>query len=154
MKRRDLIGGGVVFLFGAVTAVLSAQMPIGTFRAAGSGLFPLCLGILLMALSGAYMVQVFWSEKRPNEDGTSAAKEEGLSLPVIAFLTIMAVATLFLHTLGYAVVSFLLMAGLLRVLGLKRWPLNVALSLVTAAASHTLFVYVLKIPLPRGFLGI
>ena len=55
MKRSEALGGGVIFLFGAVTAVLSLQMPIGSFRAAGSGLFPLCLGILLMALSAAYV---------------------------------------------------------------------------------------------------
>lgn len=154
MKQRDILGGGVILLFGAVTAILSAQMPIGNFRAAGSGLFPLCLGILLMVLSGAYIVQVIWSTEEPTGDDTPAAEERGLPLPVVAFLTIMALATLFLHTLGYAVVSFLLMVGLLRLLGLKRWPLNVALSLLTAAASDTLFVYVLKIPLPKGLLGI
>ena len=48
MKRDEIIEGVVLFLCGAGTVALSLQMPIGTFRMAGSGLFPLCLGIALM----------------------------------------------------------------------------------------------------------
>jgi hypothetical protein len=51
MKRAELIDGVVIFIIGGVTAALSLRMPIGTFRMAGSGLFPLCLGIALMLLA-------------------------------------------------------------------------------------------------------
>jgi hypothetical protein len=37
---------------------------------------------------------------------------------------------------------------------MKRWPINIFLSLATAAASYFLFVQWLKIPLPKGLLGI
>ncbi|MBI4966248.1 MAG: tripartite tricarboxylate transporter TctB family protein [Desulfomonile tiedjei] len=154
MKPSDILGGGVIFLFGAITVVLSAQMPIGTFRAAGSGLFPLCLGLLLMALSAAFVAKGLLSAEKDAGTDAHAAEEPGLPLPVIAFLAIMAGTTLLLKPFGYLAVSFLLMVGLLRLLGSKRWPLNLALSLLTAAASHMLFVYLLKIPLPRGVLGI
>lgn len=156
MKQGDMVSGGVIFLFGALTVILSLQMPIGTFRAAGSGLFPLCLGILLMVLSALYMLNVLRSAKEEEEEKKDAPADEerGSLLPVVAFLAILALATLFLTTLGYPVVSFLLMLGLLRVLGSKRWPLNLAVSLVTAAGSHIVFVYLLKIPLPKGFPGI
>ena len=40
MKRDEIIGGIILFLFGGITILLSLQMPIGTFRAAGTGLFP------------------------------------------------------------------------------------------------------------------
>lgn len=154
MKRGDLLGAVVFFLFGAVTAILSLRMPIGTLRAAGSGLFPLCLGILLMVLSSLVIVKLFWDASRHADKAVSAIKKPDSSFPVVAFLTIMAFAVLFLNTIGYALDSFLLMLGLLVVLGPRRWRLNVALSLLTAAGSYLLFVHVLKIPLPRGFLGI
>ena len=154
MKRSEALGGGVIFLFGAVTAVLSLQMPIGSFRAAGSGLFPLCLGILLMALSAAYVGQVLWAAREEIKKDADVAPERESPAQVLAFLAVIVVATLLLKPLGYPLVEFLLMVGLLRVLGSKRWPLNLTLSLVTAAGSHLLFVYLLKIPLPRGFLGI
>lgn len=154
MKQSDMVSGGVMFLFGALTVILSLQMPIGTFRAAGSGLFPLCLGILLIGLSALFMLKALGSGKEEEKKDAPAEAEAGSLLPVVAFLAILALATLFLTTLGYPVVSFLLMLGLLRVLGSKRWPLNLAVSLGTAAGSHIVFVYLLKIPLPKGFLGI
>jgi len=154
MKQSEILSGGVIFLFGAVTAILSLQMPIGTFREAGAGLFPLCLGILLMVLSTACMVKGLWSAEEPIAQRASAAEEPGSPLPVVAFLAVMALTTLLLKTLGYLIVSFLLMVGLLRILGSRRWSLNLTLSLLTAAGSDILFVYLLKIPLPKGFLGL
>ena len=56
MRRDEMIEGVVIFLCGGITAMLSLQMPIGTFRMAGSGLFPLCLGILLMILSLLFLL--------------------------------------------------------------------------------------------------
>ncbi len=156
MKQSDILGGGVIFLFGALAAILSLQMPIGTLRAPGSGLFPLCLGVLLMLLAAVSMVGALWNgQGEIREEAFCEPEPEPKSvLPVVAFLAVLALTTLFMKTLGYPVVSFLLMVGLLRILGLKRWPLNLALSLLTAAGSHGLFVYLLKIPLPKGFPGI
>jgi hypothetical protein len=49
MKRAELIDGVVIFIMGGVTRRFP-QDAIGTLRMAGSGLFPLCLGIALMLL--------------------------------------------------------------------------------------------------------
>ena len=43
-----------LFVFGAITAALSLQFPLGTLRAPGSGFFPLALGLLLMGLAAAH----------------------------------------------------------------------------------------------------
>ena len=34
-----------LFVFGAITAALSLQLPLGTLRMPGSGFFPLALGL-------------------------------------------------------------------------------------------------------------
>lgn len=154
MKPSDLFGAVAFFVLGSATAILSLQMPIGTLRAAGSGLFPLCLGILLMVLSSVCIVNVLWGAKKREKEQICAPEGPGSPAVVVAFLAIIALATLFLKTLGYAIVSFLLMAALLRLLGVKRWLFNLSLSLLTAAGAHTVFVYLLKIPLPKGILGI
>jgi hypothetical protein len=60
MKRAELIEGAVLFLCGAATIALSLQMPIGMFRMAGSGLFPLCLGIALMLLDTILAAPGVW----------------------------------------------------------------------------------------------
>jgi putative tricarboxylic transport membrane protein len=154
VKRDEIIGGIILFIFGGITALLSLRMPIGTFRAAGTGLFPLLLGIFLMILSGVFLLNLSWQKKK--EPGEKEFKKEipGSTKNIILFLGAMASATLFLNPLGYPLISFLLMVALLRILGTRRWTTNIFLSLVTAAASYLLFVGWLKIPLPKGWIGI
>jgi putative tricarboxylic transport membrane protein len=129
-------------------------MSLGTFRAAGPGLFPFILGVFLMILSAVFLLNLFLQKER--EPGKKEVQTEipGSAKRIILFLGVMALAILFFNPLGYPLISFLLMVALLRILGMKRWAFNILLSLVTAGVSYFLFVGWLKIPLPRGFIGI
>ena len=155
MKRDEAMGGVILFFFGGITTLLSLRMPIGTFRAAGTGLFPLLLGIILMTLSGLFLLNLFLRKGKGVEKKESPVGAIPASItPVVLFLGMMALAALFLNSLGYPLIAFLLMVALLKILGMKRWPANILLSLATAAASYFLFIQWLKIPLPKGWLGI
>ncbi len=74
MNRDEAIGGILIFLFGAATAYFSANASIGTFRAAGSGLFPLGLGILLMGLSIVLLIKAYVQGKPIREKETTQAE--------------------------------------------------------------------------------
>ena len=149
------MGGAILFFFGGLTTLLSLRMPIGTFRAAGTGLFPLLLGIILMVLSGLFLLNLLLRKEKDLEKKEAPVEAAPRSLkPVILFLGMMALATMFLNSLGYPLIAFLLMVSLLKILGMKRWSINILWSLTTAAASYFLFVQWLKIPLPKGWLGI
>ncbi|MBP1738580.1 MAG: hypothetical protein H6Q48_873 [Deltaproteobacteria bacterium] len=153
MNRDELIGGTLIFLFGAVTAYLSLRMPVGTFRAAGSGLFPLGLGILLMGLSIVLLIKAYVQgkpirEKKPLSEVPRSVKQ------VILFMGAIALATLLFKQLGYPLMWFLLLFALLRILGVRRWAFNLSLSLLTATGAYFLFVLWLQIPLPKGWIGV
>ena len=154
LDRDEAIGGIVIFLFGAVTTFLSLKMPIGTFRMAGTGMFPLCLGILLMILSGMFVLKIFiqGKEKQLKKEAPIISSESPLQL--ILFLGTMVLATLFFNRLGYPLISFLLMLGLLRILGMNRWGLNILISVVTSVGSYFVFVQWLGIPMPKGWIGL
>jgi len=154
MQRNEITGGIVLLIFGAITTILSLGMPIGTFRAAGTGMFPLILGVFLMLLSGVFLLHILL--ERQKEPGKKEFQKEpsGSARNLILFLGTMVLATLFFNPLGYPLISFFLMVALLRILGMKRWTVNILLSLVTATASYFLFVGWLKIPLPKGWIGI
>ncbi len=154
MKRDEIIVGFIIFLFGGITAILSLKMPIGTFRNAGTGLFPLSLGILLMILSGLFILKISYGRKRASGKEKMGTKALGSIQQMILFLGVMVLATLGFNTLGYPLISFLLLIFLLRTLGMKRWISNFILSLVTSIGSYMLFVQWLKIPLPKGWLGL
>ena len=154
MKRDEAIVGIVIFLFGELTALLSFKMPIGTFRMAGTGMFPLCLGILLMILSGALILKILFQSKEGQVKKEASIESSGSPIQLILFLGTMVLATLFFNQLGYPLTSFLLMVALLRILGIKRWGLNILISVVTAVGSYFLFVKWLNIPMPKGWIGI
>jgi hypothetical protein len=152
LNKDEATGGLVIFVFGAVTCYFSLTMPIGTFRAAGSGLFPLCLGILLMGLSLVFLLRLLLKER--GEKKLRAAGTPALATQVLPFLSAIVLATLFFDKLGYPLMSFLLLLALLRILGMKKWVWNVLLSFGAAGVSYALFVQWLKIPLPKGWIGL
>jgi len=154
MKKDEAIVGIVIFLFGGLTALLSLRMPVGTFRMAGTGMFPLFLGILLMILSGAFVLKFFFQGKEEQIKKETATESSESPLQLILFLGAMALATLFLNQLGYPLTSLLLMVALLRILGIKRWGQNILISVVTAVGSYFLFVKWLDIPMPKGWIGL
>jgi hypothetical protein len=154
MNRDEIAVGIVIFIFGGITAVLSLRMPIGSFRMAGTGMFPLFLGILLMILSGAFILKIFFQGQKGQVKKEAPIESSESPIQLILFLGTMALATLFFNQLGYPLTSFLLMVALLRVLGIKRWGLNIAISVVTAVGSYFLFVKWLDIPMPKGWIGL
>jgi hypothetical protein len=153
LNRDEAIGGTLIFFFGAATLYFSLRMPIGTFRAAGSGLFPLGLGILLMGLSIVLLIKAYVQgrpirEKKPLSEVPRSVKQ------VILFMGAIALATLLFKQLGYPLMWFLLLFALLRILGMRRWAYNLSLSLLTATGAYFLFVLWLQIPLPKGWIGL
>ena len=154
MKRDEIVVGVVIFLFGAITTLFSLKMPIGTFRMAGTGMFPLILGIILMVLSGAFILKFSFQGKEEQIKKEASIESSESPIKLILFLGTMILATLFFNQLGYPLVAFLLILGLLRILGIKRWGLNILISVVTAIGSYFLFVKWLDIPMPKGWIGI
>ncbi len=144
----------VIFIFGAVTTFLSLRMPIGNFRMPATGMFPLLLGILLMVLSTLFILNLFFKNKKIELRKKWFSLSELFPAQLILFFGTMVLATAFLKPLGYPLFSFLLMIFLLRILGTKNWGFIFLLSLVTGLVSYLLFVQWLKIPLPKGWIGL
>ena len=154
MKKQEVIEAGILFFCGGVTVVLSLQMPLGTFRMAGSGLFPLCLGIILMLLALLYLANLLLQKDSKGHSGEAAGARPGAAGQMLLFFGASALAVLCFNILGYPLTAFLLMLLLLRILGLRRPVLLAALPLLAAAGSYLLFVQFLKIPLPKGLIGL
>jgi len=141
-------------MFGALTGVLSLKMPIGSFRDAGPGLFPLCLGLLLMLLAGGFTLGAFLRNRRAQKAKAASLEFGGSAKPVIGFMAVIGFAAAFLEYLGYAPTAFLVVLALLQILGSKKWRWNLLIALASSAVSHFVFVRWLQIPFPQGWLGL
>jgi len=139
-----------ILAFGAITVLLSLQLPIGSLHAPGSGLFPAVLGVILIGLAGCHLVL----QRRTPAAPAEPQSDSGGRLRVILFFGAIAAATALLSILGFPAVAFLLMLALLEVLGMRRRRDSLLIALITAVGAYALFVGWLKIPLPRGWLGL
>jgi len=140
-----------LFLLGAAAVYFSLQLPLGTLRAAGSGLFPLILGVLLMGLSGCHAVQFLLASR----SAAGAARERPESYRrVFLFLGVVAAATALLPVAGFPLVACGVLFALMEILGVRPRALSLLVSLCTAGFSYLLFVRWLQIPLPKGWLGL
>jgi len=144
-----------MFVFGAMTAALSLQLPLGTLRMPGTGFFPLALGLALMALAAGRGVQLYRARPEAAAPGTpaapAAAEGEDATRRVVLFVCGVIAAVALLQPLGYVLSSFLLMLVLLLILGLRPWYTSAGIAFVSAAACYVVFVFWLKIPLPPGW---
>jgi hypothetical protein len=153
VKTSDATGGILLFVFGGITAALSLRMPIGTFRAAGTGLFPLCLGILLMTLASIFLLNLRVQALPQGQRDTGARAAPESPGQMLLFLGAIILATLLLDPLGYPLSALVLLVALLRIMGLTQWRMNLLISGVTSGVAYVVFVHWLKIPLPMGWLA-
>ena len=65
-------------LLGAITAVLSLQLPLGTFRLPGSGLFPLALGLLLAALSAIQIARLLLAKSSTRSTAATSTPDDSM----------------------------------------------------------------------------
>jgi hypothetical protein len=106
-----------------------------------------------MVLSGLFIAQRLQDRAVPGAEKKEA--ETPVSVKQLAmFLGVTVFSVAGFTTMGFPLMSFLLMLLLLRSLGIKGWAFLLSVSLLTAASSYALFVYLLKIPLPKGLVGI
>jgi hypothetical protein len=149
----DSLAGGILFvLFALATVWLSLRMPIGTFRSAGPGLFPLCLGLLLAVLATVHTLRTALALRRAGRR-PDRLRREGAIKPVLGFLAAIAFAAGLLEEAGYAPTACVVVFALLQLLSPRSRRRNAVLALASAAVAHLVFVQWLQIPFPQGWLG-
>jgi putative tricarboxylic transport membrane protein len=137
------LGLGGSYLLGCI------RLQRGTFEVPGSGLFPLLIGIVIVALSFALLIQTLTGSNTPLGGVESFPK--GADFRRVAFVTLALFLYAFLlNYIGYLVCTTGLMVALLRALGLKKWGAIALIAILTGVLSYGLFVFVLDVPLPRG----
>jgi cell division protein FtsW (lipid II flippase) len=151
MARRIAVifSGSLVLL--ALMYILGAQSyPMGTGEAVGPGLYPLVVGLFMLAIALAGVWEVV---KDPTQGGANVEWPRGVGLWRMLAVFLVTLAWVFLLPyVGDAAVTFLTAAVVLWVQGAKRWLVIGITALGMAVISHVLFVDLLGVPMPQGLL--
>lgn len=141
--RSDHVAGAAFVVFGILIIALSGDLPTGQLSMPGSGFLPkivaaltILFGLALIARAGESpaFAKLSWS------DGAHAA-----------LVTVIAAAAIALYTrLGFIITMLAMLVALLVVIE-RRKPLHaVGYSVAVVLVLYTVFVYVLKTPLPNS----
>jgi putative tricarboxylic transport membrane protein len=137
--------------------IMAMGMPRGTLNHPGPGLYPMIIGVFLLATSAGCLVREILRIRRasaPSNDALQAADNPsgaafGKTLPLMGSMVAYVLA---LQPLGFpvSICTFLLVA--IRIFGFRKWVPALGMAAVLTAVSYVAFVMWLKVPLPLGIL--
>lgn len=133
----------------AVTVLLSFKFPFGNFANPGAGFLPLLVGMLMFLLSLILFIQSF----SKGEEGGKILWTKGATARVLLILASLIVYGLLLESLGFILMTFLLMGFLFLAIGSQRIVLAFFLSLFSSIGCYAVFQLWLEVQLPKGIFG-
>jgi putative tricarboxylic transport membrane protein len=153
MKKADQWSGLALSILAAGMICAALGLPYGNVHNPGPGFFPLWLGVILGGMSIALLVQTIRGKEseRTLRDILEEDVRWGKVLLVLAGLVLYG---FLMDYLGFFIVTFLLMALLLRFIEPQPWKIVIGWALSGSVGSYLIFEVWMKLRLPKGFLGI
>ena len=153
-KNRDVlsslvcIGIGILFCIGSVK--------FGDIRAGfpSAGFFPFITGVILAFLALIQVVGVFTAGKAGEDKAEDFFPQQDSVKRLLITLAILFLYAIALEYVGFLITNFLFMVLLLRGLEPQGWKTVLVTAFLTSISCYVLFDILLKVPVPRGILGI
>ena len=159
MEIGSIVFAGLILAIGLVYESMALNMPRGSLSYPGPGLFPMVIGIFLIATALGCLIQEILSRRRGASPSASPLSNQDSAAPgdrnvnkTIQLITLMIGYVLALKTLGFLISIFAFLMVAIRIFGYRRWLPALAMAAVLAGISYVSFILWLKVPLPMGIL--
>jgi len=153
MKKADQWSGIALSILSAGMISAALRLPYGNLHNPGPGFFPLWLGVILGGMSIALFVQT--TRGKESERTLKEILEEDVRWgKVLLVLGALILYGFLMDTIGFLIVTFLLMIVLLKFIEPQPWKVVIAWALGGSVGSYLIFEVWMKLRLPKGFLGI
>jgi putative tricarboxylic transport membrane protein len=146
------VSSGLFFVAGCLICAFSLPYKLGTLAAPESGLMPFLSGVAICLLAAIGFGSATLRRLR-GERWETLLRGRGWQRGLLTVAALLAFLLL-LKPLGFLLTTCLFIAFLLRAIVPQRWPVVVAVSVLTAAFAYLVFEVWLKAQLPTGPLGI
>lgn len=152
-KKRNLITSVIFLVFGAFMLVQSLAVPHKIPSDVGSGYVPAFISICLLVVAGAKLILTLL-DKDPADE---VVKKSDWSMKG----GIVTIAIILVYMLAFEPVGFIL-SSIVFLFALMNWFANnenrkpilfAIIAIVLPIAIDALFVFVIKMPLPKGLIG-
>lgn len=150
MRRSLLVVSLLLVALGAYFTAVAFELPYFQRITPGPGFFPRWVGGLFTVLAALLFVTTL----RGGEDLDASWPDRAGWLNIGVTTGLLALSILLLETLGYVLSMGVLMLVTVATLGRHRLPVLLGVSAVTSIGTYLLFSTWLRVPLPRGVLGL
>jgi putative tricarboxylic transport membrane protein len=153
VKKADQWSGFALLLLAVAMIWAALGLPLGDLHKPGPGFFPFWLGVIMGAMSIGLIVQTTLA-KRSALTIRDILEEDVRWRKVLLVLAALILYAFLMDTIGFLIVTFLLMVALLRFIEPQPWKAVFGWALAGSVGSYLIFEVWMKLRLPKGFLGI
>ena len=150
MQRAKQISSLFLMILAIFTGVISMQLGVGGLDLMGSGFMPLLASILLFALSLIDFISSLVKGRTGKKDKKGPTLGE-LTKPAM-LIGALIVYAYFLNSVGFPIMTFLLVYVLFVAMQPKKWRLDLFYAALVSAVTFLFFDVALKVRLPAGIL--
>jgi putative tricarboxylic transport membrane protein len=154
LNNKDLMSGFLFFILGLFLGFKSMQHPIWSSFGPDEGFFPFTIAILIIALSLALIIKSFISNRHQKKEELLEKKEiKSVNIfRVSSYAAMMTLVGFLIESIGFLVSSTLFMIIILKYVEGKSWKITILVGFGTIIVSYLIFVYFLRVPLPKGYI--
>jgi putative tricarboxylic transport membrane protein len=151
MGRADRISSVFWLLFAIFVTIESKRLGLGTLHEPGPGFLFFGASLALGIMSLVILIRA-WTSKKAEGPGISIFHGENIVKILFVLISVFLYA-FFMETLGFIVVTLLLLIFLLGIIEKKKWGYTIFVSAAVTAVAYLIFEIWLRSQLPKGLLG-
>jgi putative tricarboxylic transport membrane protein len=150
MQRANQVSSLFLMVFSIFVGIISIQLGVGGLDLMGSGFMPGIASILLLVLSLIEFISSLAKGRTRKGDKKGPTLGE-LAKPAM-LIGALIVYAYFLNSIGFPIMTFLLVYVLFVMMQPKKWRLDLFFAVLVSALTFLLFDVVLRVRLPAGSL--
>lgn len=151
MKTLDRISGFFFLALGIFICIEGYRVTLGNFSNMGPGFFPFLVGLVILGLSIALLIQSFMVKKV--EQVIFCEDREKIPRVILCVLSLFAYG-FFLEKIGFLLCTTVFIGFVAKAIAGQKWLETLILAILSSLVAYVLFRLLLKCELPTGFFGI
>lgn len=153
MKQKDSIVAIFWIVLGVTISIWSATFPFGRWESIGPAILPLACGLVLIFFGMILLLQAWKRKEKPAKSNVPIIPQGAAATRVALSLGGLLLSAVIFDLLGFILTLFLLILFLMQVIQPFKWRVAIFFTLAMTLGSYFFFNTLLKVTLPRGFLG-
>jgi putative tricarboxylic transport membrane protein len=152
-RKKDISSSLCLFALGLFLALQSARLSVWGRSGPEAGFFPFVVAVIIIGLSFFITGQSTLSRAQEKEKISEEREDNRINIfRVSSYGILMLLYGISIVRVGFLITSALFLFLILKYVERQSWKITILLGSASMLISYLLFVYLLKVPFPRGFI--